>query len=168
MATFVSAILTTIVDMRTGPSELSFANGLITTRADLHRHLGDSNIDWGQGLKSLKNDLVARGDPVIFLSYFGTARPEAYGIRYQRLPTWGQFHKAPADQVDVSGPIIVAVSVTNLQGIYLRDPAAYEWLFDRVPTSRTDGSIWLWDLTGDPEAIERLRTLATRQASEAQ
>jgi hypothetical protein len=138
---------------------LSYTNGIVAGRHDLYRYLGDSNVDWGQGLIALKSELGARGDPVIYLSYTGTARPEAYGIRYERLPTWGQFHTPPTDRVDSVGPILVAVSVSNLQGTYLNDPTTYHWLMDREPISRTDGSIWLWDLTGDQEAIGRVRSL---------
>jgi hypothetical protein len=140
--------------------ELSYANGLGATRATLHERLGDSNIDWGQGLKALQADLAGRGDPVVYLAYAGTARPEAYGIRYERLPTAGQFRDSPADRVDQAGPVLAAVSVNNLQGTALPDPSAYHWLRDREPVSRTDGSIWLFDLTGDADAIRRLQTLA--------
>jgi hypothetical protein len=36
----------------------------------------------------------------------------------------------------------------------------YRWLADRQPVSRTDGSIWLFDLTGDADATARLRHLS--------
>lgn len=155
---FVAALVPTIIDIRKG-RELSFAN----QRTSLHNYLGDSNLDWGQGLKALKSELASLGDPVVYLSYAGTARPEAYGIRHERLPTWGQFHTPPADRVDPAGPILVAVSVSNLQGTYLNDPTMYRWLLERDPISRTDDSIWVWDLTGDADAIERVRRLARGQ-----
>jgi len=152
--------LSAIPDLRHAGQELSYANGLVAGRSDLHEYLGDSNIDWGQGLKALKADLDGRDNFAIYLSYAGTARPEAYGIRYERLPGWGQFHRPPADRVDTTGPVLAAISVSNLQGTYLRDPAMYHWLLDRPPVSRTDGSIWVWDLTGDADAIARLRSLS--------
>ena len=150
--------LSAIPDLRHAGQELSYANGLVAGRSDLHEYLGDSNIDWGQGLKALKADLDGRDNFAIYLSYAGTARPEAYGIRYERLPGWGQFHRPPADRVGTTGPVLAAISVSNLQGTYLRDPAMYHWLLDRPPVSRTDGSIWVWDLTGDADAIARLRS----------
>ena len=143
--------------------ELSYANGLGATRANLHERLGDSNIDWGQGLKALRAERARLGDPVVYLANAGTARPEAYGIRYERLPTWGQFHEPTPDRVDPTGPILVAVSVGNLQGTYLRDPTTYRWLSERQPISRTDGSIWLFDLSGDDDALRRLRQLASQR-----
>jgi hypothetical protein len=153
----VGAVLWSAADVRHLGRELSYANGLGATRANLHARLGDSNIDWGQGLPALKAEV---GDSVIYLSYAGTARPEAYGIRHERLPGWGQFHPAPPDRVDPAGRVLVAVSVSNLQGTYLPDPAVYRWLLDRQPVSRTDGSVWLFDLTGDADAIGRVRHLA--------
>jgi hypothetical protein len=143
-----------------GKRSLSYFNGVVSGRSDGHLYLGDSNIDWGQGLRALESELTSRGNPVIYLSYAGTARPEADGIRYERLPGWGEFRDPPPDRVDPNGRVLVAVSVSNLQGTYLRDPAMYRWLLDRVPVSRTDDSIWLFDLTGDAEALERLQRLA--------
>jgi len=154
-------VLPVVTDLKHLGKELSYANGLLTGRDDLHRHLGDANIDWGQGLKSLQADLASQVDPVIYFSYAGTARPEAYGIRYERLPGWGQFRPPPGDQVDRTGRVLVAVSVSNLQGTYLNDPTTFRWLLDRPPLSRTDGSIWVWDVTGDRNAIARLRELTT-------
>jgi len=153
-------VLPVVTDFRHLGKELSYANGLFVGRDDLHRRLGDANIDWGQGLKALKMEIASQGDPVIYISYAGTARPEAYGVRYERLPGWGQFRPPPGDQVDRTGRVLVAVSVSNLQGTYLHDPTTFHWLLDRAPLSRTEGSIWVWDVTGDSEAIARLRLLS--------
>jgi hypothetical protein len=161
-AVLLGMVLWGATEVRYLGRELSYANGLGATRGTLHERLGDSNIDWGQGLKALKADLAGRGDPVVYLAYVGTARPEAYGIRYERLPAWGQFHDPPADRVDPAGPVLAAVSVGNLQGTYLQDPSLYRWLRAREPVSRTDGSIWLFDVTGDDDAIGRLRALAAK------
>lgn len=127
-----------------------------------HDYLGDSNLDWGQGLPALRDFLGEYDHPVIYLSYAGTARPEAYGIRYERLPTWSQFHVPPPSRVDFTGRVFVAVGVTNLQGIYLADPNTYAWLRDRPPLTRLDGSIWVWDITDDVDARQRCQQLAQR------
>lgn len=160
IAAIVATVGSGLVEVRHLGRELSYANGLGASRFNLHDRLGDSNIDWGQGLPALRRELAARGTPVIYLSYAGTARPEAYGIRHERLPGWGQFHPPGSDRVDPAGPVLVAVSVSNLQGTYLRDPGTFRWLLSREPVSRTDDSIWLFDLTGDRPAIDRVRRLA--------
>ena len=158
-AVAVGILLPPVLDADLAGRDLSYFNGIIAGRADGHRYLGDSNIDWGQGLSSLGGVLREHGDPVIYLSYAGTARPEAYGIRYERLPGWGEFRPAPVDRVDANRRVFVAISVSNLQGTFLKEPKLYHWLLDRQSISRTDGSIWVFDVTGDEEALKHLQKL---------
>jgi len=80
------------------PDHLSFFNetaclwidpariGLDAGSACGPRWLDDSNVDWGQGLRQLKGwlDTNAPGRR-IGLGYFGTGRPSAYGIDFDRL-----------------------------------------------------------------------------------
>ncbi len=124
---------------------------------------GDSNIDWGQGLIELKKYLDTQENPTIFLSYSGTARPEAFGIRYQRLTSWGQFDPAPKQEIDWDGPLLLAVSVNNLQGTYLEDSKTFAWLRERKPISRTDGSIWVYDISEDERSILRCLEMIDQQ-----
>jgi Dolichyl-phosphate-mannose-protein mannosyltransferase len=50
--------------------------------------LDDSNVDWGQGLKQLRDWTNRHADlPPVHLSYTGTFPPEGYGLRYQRFLT---------------------------------------------------------------------------------
>jgi dolichyl-phosphate-mannose-protein mannosyltransferase len=50
------------------------------------RWLDDSNVDWGQGLLQLKSWLDANApDRPIGLAYFGTGRPQSYGIDANRI-----------------------------------------------------------------------------------
>jgi len=158
-AVAVGILLPPVLDADLAGRDLVYFNGIFSGRADGHRYLGDSNIDWGQGLSSLGGVLREHGDPVIYLSYAGTARPEAYGIRYERLPGWGEFRPAPVDRVDANRRVFVAISVSNLQGTFLKEPKLYRWLLDRQPISRTDGSIWVFDVTGDEEALKHLQKL---------
>jgi 4-amino-4-deoxy-L-arabinose transferase-like glycosyltransferase len=155
----VAAVLPGAIDRQ---SELSYSNRLLVGPENLHRQLGDSNLDWGQGLKALQIAVIEERASTIYFSYAGTARPEAYGINYERLPSWGQFHPPPSNRVDPIGRVLVAVSVSNLQGTYLPDPTLYRWLLDREPISRTDGSIWLFDISQDEEAIHRIRKIAAK------
>jgi len=162
LAVVVGIALPTLLDTDRNGQSLSYFNGIVTGRAEGHHYLGDSNIDWGQGLHALSAKLQELGNPVIYFSYAGTARPEAYGIRYEQLPGWGTFRPAPGERVDLTGRIVLAVSVSNLQGTYLQDPTTYHWLRERTPISRTDDSIWLFDITGDPESVERVKRLTQK------
>jgi hypothetical protein len=50
--------------------------------------LDDSNVDWGQGVKQLASWLHANAPGRrIGLAYFGTARPDIYGIEFDRMGT---------------------------------------------------------------------------------
>src|SRR5256885_2316381 len=121
------------------------------------------SFDRGQDLPQLKEYMQREGLDVIYLSYFGTDRPEAHGIRYQYLPGYGQF-TAPPDTVPADAPRhVLAISANNLIGSYLKnDPDAYAWLRGRTPTAVLGGSIYVFDLTGDADAIRRVRETPVR------
>jgi hypothetical protein len=83
----------------------------------------DSNLDWGQGLKELRAFMREEKIPQVYLSYFGSAVPEGYGIDYIPLPSFFPLPFRPIPQTN--RPKFVAVSATNLVGLYLPgDPFA--------------------------------------------
>jgi hypothetical protein len=89
-----------------------------------YRLLVDSSLDWGQGLPLLREFLQEHGESTVYLSYFGSALPEAYGIDYVPLPSF--FPLAPRTPPDtVAAPRFLAVSATNLVGNYIGDVFAY-------------------------------------------
>lgn len=68
------------------PSYLAYFNQLAGGPAQGYKHLADSSLDWGQDLPALKawldrEGLQQPGASPVYLSYFGTARPEYYGIQ---------------------------------------------------------------------------------------
>jgi hypothetical protein len=104
---------------RVHPHYLAYFNELAGGPDGGYRYLVDSNLDWGQDLKGLKPWMDANGVRHIKLSYFGTADPEYYRISCELLP--GQMLPPPRDVVrDIKPGDVVAVSATNLQGVYLR------------------------------------------------
>jgi hypothetical protein len=150
------------VAVSVSPHEIGYMNELAPSRAREAPSLADSNLDWGQGLPALKAWMDSAGVESIHLAYFGTDHPEAYGIRYRRLPGYGQVWPAPVEPGPESeGRVVVAVSSNHLYGLFLNNPTAYTWLRSRQPATTLDGSIRVFDLTGDAAAIARLRTLAT-------
>jgi hypothetical protein len=151
--------------LRMTPFQLSYFNVFAGGADNGHELLGDSNLDWGQGLFALSDYLRARGSPVIYLSYAGTAPPAAYGVRYQLLPGWGHLEPPPAEIVPADAtPKLLAISVSNLQGTYLDDPLLYSFLKDqRRPVTTLDHSIWVYDLTSDRDALERIAEIIARQ-----
>jgi hypothetical protein len=140
------------------PHQLAYFNELAGGPEEGYRYLGDSNLDWGQDLHGLHSYLEREGVPMIYFSYFGTAPPRAYGIRYQFLPSYvALFQEPPADRMpDNPGRELLAISVGNLQGTFLRDSTLYHWLYQRTPVAKIGYSIYVYDLTGDAEAHRHL------------
>jgi hypothetical protein len=148
--------LTTASSLSVAPHQLAYFNELIGGPDQGHRYLSDSNLDWGQDLKGLKSFMDREGVPVIYLSYFGTAPPAGWGIRYQFLPGWVENIQEPDlnERVPKNGRQILAISVVNLQGIYFGDQCyRYYWLQDyRKPLTTIGHSIYVYDLTNDANA----------------
>jgi hypothetical protein len=137
------------------PHELSYFNEFVGGPGNGYKYLVDSNIDWGQDLKNLSRLLVKEGIGPVKLSYFGTADPSYYGIEGRFLVgTSPRTSSGPFSAHVVPGDTL-AVSVTNLQGVYLsRGGRRLMDLVRRIrPFARAGYSIylyrvdfrWLWD-----------------------
>ena len=98
-----------------------------------------------------------RGAEHIYLSYFGCADPHAYGLKYApvlmtacaKLPGDGLPPPAQARQ-------LLAVSVTNRFGVYYTPRTLFGWLDGRTPEKIAGNSIWVYDVSGDTEALKLL------------
>ncbi|MDE0883949.1 MAG: glycosyltransferase family 39 protein [Myxococcota bacterium] len=123
------------------PHYLAHFNRLAGGPTGAHRFLVDSNLDWGQSLSALADELEARGNPPVWLGYFGPEPPERYGLRAKRLPGC----------TPVTGT--VAISATLLRGLYSvgnsfasAPPGCYDWLLDREPVAQPGYSILLYEI----------------------
>lgn len=126
------------------PHYLAFFNQFAGGPRNGHKYLVDSNLDWGQDLKGLKHWMDSHNVPHINLSYFGTADPAYYHINCTYLPG-GPFYDDP----QVSGvqlPGFVAVSITNLRGVYFNDRARdkYKPLLESKPAAVIGYSIYVY------------------------
>jgi len=125
------------------------------------RLLVDSNLDWGQDLKRLKGWMDSHGVEQVKLSYFGSASPSYYGIRAERLPGYSAPHP-PRITREIHPGDIVAVSATNLQGVYLDAPdrALMERLRELKPVGRAGRSILVYraDFSWPPGEAEAQMT----------
>lgn len=72
------------------------------------RVLNDSNVDWGQGLLALRDELRARGIRRVHLAYHGTTDPAVYGIDY--VPYLGGAPGPESDWIAVSSYYRVGMS----------------------------------------------------------
>ena len=104
--------------LRVHPHYLAYFNELGGGPRNGYRLLVDSNLDWGQDLKGLKAWMDARRVSRIKLSYFGSADPAYYGIDAENLPGYSAPHPVRVTR-EVRPGDLVAVSATNLQGVYL-------------------------------------------------
>ena len=140
---------------RSAPGYLAFFNQLAGGSRGGVRYLGDSNLDWGQDLGKLPAVMEQHGLDEVILSYFGNTDPAFYGIRYQYLPKM-LYPRRPGRHVVDARREVIAISVNNLQGPFLRDESSFWWLFERRPFARAGDSIYLFDITGDAVAHEHL------------
>ena len=147
--------------LRVSPYQLAYFNELAGGPAGGYRFLADSNLDWGQDLKALAAELRRLGNPPVLLAYFGVGDPSYYGIHY--LPM-GVVTNVDSSRRRGDTPLdypwrYVAVSETNLQGVYYVDKKAFSWLKDLKPIARPGWSIFLYDLKGRPEAQKKLAAM---------
>lgn len=145
---------------KTHPFHLAYFNELAGGPAGGYKYLVDSNLDWGQGVKPLADKLRAEGGPPVIFSYFGTARPEAYGIEYFPLAMVSNI-PLTGTGVDVCAMdrVLLAVSATNLQGAYYIKKHAFAWLKKEKPAFSAGYSIFLYDLTSKKKPLIELAGL---------
>jgi hypothetical protein len=107
--------------------------------------LGDSNLDWGQDLPLLAQWQRQHPGVKLYLSYFGSADPEYYGIHADSIA--GDYSRPPSAQVVPTKPGVLAISATNLQGMYrVSENAQYaELLKTKKPREILGGTIYLFD-----------------------
>ena len=131
--------------LRTHPHHLAYFNEIAGGPSNGWRVLVDSNLDWGQDLKRLKTWMDAHGVSRVKLSYFGSADPAYYGIDCERLPGYAAPHPPRVTRTIRPGDV-VAVSATNLQGVYLEpeDRPMMERLRGEAPIGRAGWSILIF------------------------
>lgn len=102
--------------LRYAPDYLSYFTPFVPP-SQTYKLLSDSNLDWGQGLLALRRYEAAHPQEKIYLAYFGSVDPGAYGLRARLLP----------EDQRVSGATVV-VSATELTGQMLDNFNDYHWV----------------------------------------
>jgi 4-amino-4-deoxy-L-arabinose transferase-like glycosyltransferase len=128
------------------PDCLAFFNTLSGGSAGGLALLGDSNLDWGQDLPALAKWQRTHPDDKLYLCYFGMADPNLYGINFINLP--GGWPFSPPSVLDANQPGVIAMSATNVQGIYLSDQltdAYRKVLQGEKPFKVLNGTIYLYN-----------------------
>ncbi|OGS10548.1 MAG: hypothetical protein A2234_01355 [Elusimicrobia bacterium RIFOXYA2_FULL_58_8] len=154
---------------RLHPYYLAYFNELAGGPANGYKFLVDSNLDWGQDVKTLGRYLKNRGNPPVIFSYFGVAKPENYGIDYTQLgPVLNVKFPGTGVQVCSMKQILLAVSATNLQSVYYPDRQTFSWLKERRPVFSAGHSIFFYDLSADKGGLEELAGLFDREGRNAE
>jgi len=117
---------------------------LVGGPANGDRYLVDSNFDWGQDLKGLKVWMDENRVPFINLCYFGTADPAYYGISCALLPGGMLLNTSQPPRL----PGYVAISVTNLRGVYFQSKLRefYAPLLAQTPVAEIGRTIRIYRL----------------------
>ena len=154
-------LFTAISSLRMAPHQLAYFNEFVGGPEQGYRYLSDSNLDWGQDLKGLKAYMEKEKLPIIYLSYFGTAPPYYYGIRYQYVAGKGSLElPPPSNKVPAhAARKILAISVYNLQDVSRPNDPLFRWLWVRQPVAKIGYSIFIYDLTNDPEGLMKLEEI---------
>lgn len=105
------------------PHTLTFFNWIVGGPENGPRYLADSNLDWGQHLKALKDWMDEHGVARINLAYFGTEDP-ADRMSCVILPGATDYLEKRIAKPELPG--YVAISETVASGVYLR-PEWREW-----------------------------------------
>ncbi len=128
--------------VRQSPHFLAYFNELVGGTDQGYLYLGDSNLDWGQDLKLLANEIEEEGGKWI-VSYSGTADSETYGIQDAALIDHesADLPFAPANPQ----PGRYAISANHWQGI-LEDADTFDWFRRQPIVQNLGGSILIYDV----------------------
>ena len=160
LLTGIPLACTAISSLRIAPHQLAYFNESVGGPEQGYRYLSDSNLDWGQDLKGLKAYVDKEKLPIIYLSYFGTAPPSYYRIRYQDVASKGTLGPPPPEKVPTDAPRkILAISAYNLQDVSTPHDPLFRWLWKREPVAKIGYSIFIYDLTDDREGLRKLEEI---------
>ncbi|WP_350186646.1 glycosyltransferase family 39 protein [Gimesia sp.] len=133
------------------PNYLSYFNDGIGGPQAGHKYLLDSNLDWGQDLPALKkimDELPLEDQKNSLIYYFGTARPDVFGIK--AAPLHANLDADP-DQWKY-----MIISANHLQGLYAHEEDPCAEFRKLEPFKMANYSIYVFDLQS-PEAKQALK-----------
>jgi 4-amino-4-deoxy-L-arabinose transferase-like glycosyltransferase len=129
------------------PHFLSYGNELIGGPKNLYKYTVDSNLDWGQDLKRLRDWVDEQGIKKIYVDYFGGADTKYY--LGNKLISW-QGDRSPSELAKGS---YLAVSATFLQGGrgklalgFSQPHGYYNWLDSYKPVKIIGNSIFIYQI----------------------
>jgi hypothetical protein len=140
--------LLAIESLLAAPWFLSFYNWPSGGPGRGDRLVNDSNVDWGQGLLALRDEMAKRGIHRIYLSYHGTTDPAVYGIDY--VPYMGGPIGQESEWIAVSSYYFVGLGQRMMTSRGRTGALRIDFtpLWGRVPEARPAECMYLFRLRG--------------------
>ncbi|MCS7184994.1 MAG: glycosyltransferase family 39 protein [bacterium] len=115
-------------------------------------YMTDSNLDWGQGLKELSR-IVDKPSAIV---YFGTARPQYYGLKV--VPLIEDFSNLFVSRNTHENPVYFIISATQLAGTYIPNRDRYRFLRHKKPEYIIcDGSIFVYRFKDVESELKKMK-----------
>ena len=128
--------------LKSYPFYISYFNELAGGGENGHRYAVDSNLDWGQDFKRLKNFLETNGIERIYLDYFGGA-DATYYLGEKFIPWWSDLGP-PKGYFAISLTKLKGAQALPVKGFTLRPEERYAWLEGKEPIAKIGHSIWVY------------------------
>jgi len=129
--------------IRIFPHYLAYFNELVGGPSNGYRYLVDSNLDWGQDFKVLKETLAHLDvRPPLRLGHYWYAGPELYGIQYEPLPPLPGASSVFSPRFDPS-PGTYVLGATLLQ-CGRGDLEQYEWFKHHTPVAQPGHALFVY------------------------
>lgn len=153
------------------PHHLAYFNEIVGGPRNGHRHLLDSNLDWGQSAKALRRFTEEQNLPVIYCAFSGNSDPWYYGVRYQYTPGSGNLDNAKKRPVRVPAGApreVLAISAMVLHSVHFTDETEtgrvashdlYAPLRDQTPIAMPGYSFLAYDITRNAGAHSYIAAL---------
>ena len=147
------------------PYHLAYFNGLVGGPENGHRYLLDSNLDWGQAAKAVRQYMTQENIAALYLAFAGNSDPWYEGVRYQYVPGSGNLQN-PKERLflmpERAERELLAVSAMVLHSVHFTDPDLYGWLEGRRPIAMPGYSYLVYDITGDASAHANIAVVSLR------
>jgi hypothetical protein len=128
------------------PDEITFFNAAVGGPEQGYRYLVDSNLDWGQSFKELRDWLAAHPGPRPAIAHLTYVDLDAYGIDYR--PIAPSREGLPLDSPFQPAPGRYVIGATPLQGLvgHRTVPPSLDWFRYADPVARVGNGLFVYDV----------------------
>jgi 4-amino-4-deoxy-L-arabinose transferase-like glycosyltransferase len=135
------------------PDYISYYNEFLP-KDEAYKMFSDNGNDAGQALNELAGYMEKNSISQVNLSYLGGINPSVFGINYTylaspRFQPWIPGYDYGKPVAENCGPVkgVIAISVINLNGVYMANQSCYGWLKQLEPEANLGGSILVYRIS---------------------